>query len=168
MRAPRRYYLTIFRIVCVIISIFIVVLIIDIIRNDVYFPKRTSSKSLAFWEDNRTLATGRPLPSPITTNDKVNLTNLTLVITACCRNVEKHLPEFKTNIRAIGSLFKKYRLYLYESDSQDNTLKIIQEWAKNDSSHVEVYTAGNQRRYQFFRKLFIIEATYLFRYAIKS
>jgi len=113
----------------------------------------SSLSSLAFWEDNRTLSRGRPLPSPIITIEKVNLKNLTLVITACCRNVEKYLIAFQNNIRAIGNLFGNYRIYLGESDSQDGTLKFIQQWKKNDSNHVYVYTAGNQRWKLYLRKL---------------
>ena len=158
MRAPRLNCSNTSRMVCLIISIFIVTFIVDIVRNDRYSSKGAlSPSSLAFWEDNRTLETRRPLPSPIITTDKVNLTNLTLVITACCRNVEKHLIDFQNNIRAIGGLFKNYRLYLGESDSRDGTLNFIQEWAKSDPNHVDVYTARNQRWRVFFRKLFTME-----------
>ena len=143
--------------ICLIISIFIVVLIVLIVRSNINLPKESSLTSLAFWEDNRTRETGRPLPLPIITIDKVNLKNLTLVITACCRNAEKHLIRFQNNIRAIGNLFGTYRLYLGESDSQDGTLKFIQEWAKNDPNHVNVYTAGHQRWRLYLRKLVIIE-----------
>ena len=119
-----------------------------------YFVEQHSFSSLAFWEDNRTLQIGRPLPVPIITIDKVNLTNLTLAIAACCRNVEKHLIGFQKNVRAIGALFQKYHLYLGESDSKDGTLTFIQQWAKNDSNHVSVYTAGHQQWSLFFRKFF--------------
>ncbi|CAF0987752.1 unnamed protein product [Adineta ricciae] len=107
--------------------------------------------SLAFWEDNRTLQTGRILPKPTITSDQINLTNFTLVIAACCRNVEKYLLGFQRNVRAIGALFRNYRVYLGESDSKDKTLQFIQEWANNDSKHVYVYTAGNQRSRLLFR-----------------
>ncbi|CAF3606929.1 unnamed protein product [Rotaria sp. Silwood1] len=109
------------------------------------------NSSVAFWEDSRTYQTGWSRPEPITTIDKVNLTNFTFVITACCRNVENHLIGFQKNIRAIGALFRSYHLYLGESDSDDGTLKFLQEWSKNDSNHVSVYTAGQQRRRLFFR-----------------
>jgi hypothetical protein len=148
----RRYNLVTFKIFCVIIIISIIVLITDIILSEEYVMKSPSSSSLAFWEDNRTLETGRPLPSPIITIDKVNLTNLTLIIAACCRNVEKHLIGFQKNIYAIGSLFRSYRLYLCESDSKDATLKFIQQWEINDPNHVHVYAAGQQRWRRFFRK----------------
>jgi len=88
------------------------------------------------------------------TTDQVNLTNFTLAIAACCRNVEKHLIGFQKNVRAIGALFQKYHLFLGESDSTDGTLKFIQQWAKNDSNHVNVYTAGHQRWQLLLRKLF--------------
>jgi hypothetical protein len=149
----RRRRLAIFSVLCLIISILI---IFDGLFTHEYIIEEPPFSSLAFWEDNRTLQTGRPLPTPITTTDKVNLTNFTLVIAACCRNVEKHLVGFQKNVRAIGSLFRKYRLYLGESDSTDGTLKFIKEWEKNDSDHVDVYTAGQQRWQFYFRKLFTI------------
>lgn len=105
-----------------------------------------------FWEDYRTYKTGRTLPSPITSIDKVDLTNFTLVITACGRNVEKHLPGFQENVYAIGALFRSYRIYLGESDSDDGTLMFLQEWKKYDPDHVRVYSAGRQKRRHLFRK----------------
>ncbi|CAF5178797.1 unnamed protein product [Rotaria magnacalcarata] len=95
-------------------------------------------------------------PSPIITIDDVNLTNFTLAIAACCRNVEKHLVGFQKNIRAIGALFRSYRLYLEESDSNDGTVKFIKAWVKNDSDHVQFYTAGQQRWRHYFREYFLL------------
>jgi hypothetical protein len=158
MKISRRHYWIKLAAVCLISSIFIViVLTVVIVRRHGQLLKVSPSSPLAFWQDNRTIATGRPLPSPIITIDKVNLTNFTLVITACCRNTERYLIRFQKNIRAIGNLFRNYRIYLSESDSEDGTLKFIQEWAKNDSNHVHVHTAGNQRRKLYLRKLFIVE-----------
>ena len=122
----------------------------ELIREYVLIKPLTSS--IPFWQDNRTYKTGRSVPLLTTKIERINLTNLTIIITACCRDVEKHLVGFKKNVRAIGALFRNYRLYLGESDSTDNTLKIIREWAKNDPDHFNVYSAGQQRWRQFFRK----------------
>ncbi|CAM4839363.1 unnamed protein product [Rotaria magnacalcarata] len=116
-----------------------------------YLMIKSPIPSVAFWQDNRTYQTGRTQPSPIITIDDVNLTNFTLAIAACCRNVEKHLVGFQKNIRAIGALFRSYRLYLEESDSNDGTVKFIKAWVKNDSDHVQFYTAGQQRWRHYFR-----------------
>jgi hypothetical protein len=153
MKACRRLLLKIVAMFCLMISMLIIA---DGLFTHEFIFQEPEFSSLAFWEDNRTLQTGRPLPSPIITIDKVNLENFTLVIAACCRNVEKNLIGFQKNVRAIGGLFRKYRLYLVESDSDDGTLKFIQEWAKNDSDHVDVYTAGQQRWRLLFRMLLTI------------
>ncbi|UJR16637.1 hypothetical protein I4U23_003537 [Adineta vaga] len=146
METLQRYRIKIYQYLLFIGTSLIIFLTSDrYLTHQYYIDNDPSFSSLAFWEDNRTLQTGRPLPVPVITNDKINLTNFTLVIAACCRNVEKYLPGFQKNVYAIGSLFQHYHLYLGESDSQDNTLKFIQDWANNDSKHVSIYTAGNQR-----------------------
>jgi hypothetical protein len=147
----RHFLVKIFQIVCVIILIFLLIQFLkELIRE--YMMSDPLVSSVAFWQDNRTYQTGRPVPLPTRTIEQVNLTNLTLVITACCRDVESHLIGFQKNIRAIGALFRNYRLYLGESDSTDGTMKFIRKWAKDDPDHVDVYSAGQQRWRQFFRK----------------
>lgn len=137
--------------VCLGVFVFIVGRLIYEFIYEWYLSKSPIS-SVAFWQDNRTYCTRRTLPSAIITVDKVNLSNFTLVITACCRNVEKHLPGFQKNVRAIGALFRFYRLYLGESDSDDGTFKFIQKWMEDDPDHVKVYSVGQQRWYHPFRK----------------
>jgi hypothetical protein len=154
MTKARLYRSKLFRYLLLILAILAIVLFVDNVVAYKYFVESHSLSSLPFWEDNRTLQTGRPLPLPIITTDQVNLTNFTLAIAACCRNVEKHLIGFQKNVRAIGALFQKYHLFLGESDSTDGTLKFIQQWAKNDPNHVNVYTAGHQRWQLLLRKLF--------------
>ncbi|CAF2776587.1 unnamed protein product [Rotaria sp. Silwood2] len=152
--------------ICLTSLIFIIVRLVNELIYE-YLMSKPPYPSVAFWQDNRTYQTGRSRPVPITTIDKVNLTNFTLVITACCRNVEKHLVGFQKNVRAIGALFRYYRLYLAESDSDDGTLKFIQEWEKNDSDHVSVHSAGRQRWRQFFRTVRLAHCrNYLFQRAL--
>ncbi|UJR11420.1 hypothetical protein I4U23_015600 [Adineta vaga] len=146
MRISRRHtWMKYVMICCIVLIMIIVVLGITIIYRYTQLLEVSPLSSAAFWEDNRTLSTGRSLPSSIRTINNVNLTNFTLVITACCRNVEKYLGRFQKNIRAIGNLFGNYKIYLGESDSQDRTLEFIQNWAIEDPNHVYVYSAGNQR-----------------------
>ncbi|CAF1567226.1 unnamed protein product, partial [Adineta steineri] len=146
MKVSRRNYWMKLGMICCIISIMIfVMIIVAIVHRYSQLLKVSPLTSKAFWEDNRTLSRSELLPSPIITIDKVNLTNLTLVITACCRNVEKYLIPFQNNIRAIGNLFGNYKIYLGESDSQDGTLKVLRQWAKNDSNHVSVFSTKKSR-----------------------
>jgi len=157
MKAYRLYCWKTVRWPLLIVIIIIIVRQVDEFLACHYFVQSQSLSSVAFWQDNRTLPIGRALPLPIITTDQVNLTNFTLAITACCRNVETHLIGFQKNVRAIGALFQKYHLFLGESDSKDGTLEFIQQWAKNDSDHVTVYTAGHQRGRLLLRKLFELQ-----------
>lgn len=59
-----------------------------------------------------------------------------LTFLACCRDVAQHLPRTIYNIEKIGKLFKKYNIFFFESDSIDNTTKLLQDW-KNDNSNIE-------------------------------
>jgi glycosyltransferase involved in cell wall biosynthesis len=52
------------------------------------------------------------------------------------RNGEKHLNDVFKNIEKIGNLFKSYFCVFVESDSTDNTRKILESFAeKNDNIH---------------------------------
>jgi hypothetical protein len=51
-----------------------------------------------------------------------------IVIVGCARNIESYLKNTKEKIRMIIGLFKSSKVYIYENDSNDNTLKILQEW----------------------------------------
>lgn len=101
-------------------------------------------KQIPFWKDNRTYQTGRSVPTPITTVDRVNLSNLTVAFGACCRNVYEFLPGFKKHIQEFGSLFKEYRVFFGESDSEDGTVEFLQRWANEDPRHVDVFSGGKQ------------------------
>lgn len=143
--------LKIFRMLCLCILTFLLIVYLKELFREYMTSAPPPISSVAFWQDNRTYQTGRLPPPPTNRIESINLTNLTLVITACCRNVEQHLVGFQRNVRAIGALFGAYRLYLGESDSNDGTLKFIQKWATDDPDHVYVYSAGQQRWRRFFR-----------------
>jgi hypothetical protein len=106
--------------------------------------------TVPFWKDNRTKIY-QPL-LPILKVEDVNLTNDSIVITACCRNARGHLPGFQRNIQTIAALFGKYHIYMGESDSNDDTLTFLNEWQANDSVHVRVISQGNLRRRGLSRK----------------
>jgi hypothetical protein len=114
------------------------------------FVQTYSFSDVPFWKDNRTLHKQTLLP--ILKIEDVNLSNATIVIAACCRNVKKHLLGFQRNVRAIATLFGSYRIYFCESDSHDGTLQFLNKWQKNDSDHVRVHTKGQQRWRMFTRK----------------
>lgn len=107
------------------------------------FLKEHRLSSVPFWKDNRSEKFDRL--KPIRGINDVYLLNSTIAIGACCRNVKKYLQGFQRNIRSITTLFGQYRIYLYESDSSDQTLKYLKEWKQNDSEHIRVYSVGVQR-----------------------
>ncbi len=55
-----------------------------------------------------------------------------VLICGVCKNVEVPLPYTIQIIERIGSLFEDYRIIVYENDSTDRTLDILQQWAKKN------------------------------------
>ncbi|CAF3436315.1 unnamed protein product [Rotaria sp. Silwood1] len=135
-------------ILCIISMIFtiIIICVISIIHTFIVynnFVKSYPFSTVPFWKDNRTI-NKNPL-IPLLKIEDVNLSNFTIVIASCCRNVKKNLVGFQRNVHAITALFGDYRIYLGESDSHDETLKFLNEWRKNDLDHIRVYSKGQQR-----------------------
>jgi hypothetical protein len=143
--------------ICIcLVTLFILHIIYTIIVYN-YFIQSYPFSTVPFWKDNRTINKDSLLP--ILKIDNVNLSNATIVIAACCRNVRKNLVGFQRNVQAISMLFGNYRIYLGESDSHDGTLSFLYEWQKNDSDHVRVHTKGQQRLRVFSRKFNYNELT---------
>ena len=87
-----------------------------------------------------------PMPQPMELNVKLSLIkNCSLIIAACARNVETHLPGFRSNIEHIASLFSQYFIFIGESDSTDRTLMYLQQW-RDQNKQVTVKTYGNLSR----------------------
>ena len=106
--------------------------------------------TVPFWKDNRT-RNYQPL-LPILKVDDLDLTNESIVITACCRNARRHLTIFKRNIQTITELFGKYDIYIGESDSNDDTLTFLNEWQAKDPVHVRIISQRSLRRRGLSRK----------------
>ncbi|CAF0863377.1 unnamed protein product [Adineta steineri] len=134
--------------ICILISIFIFHIIYTIIIYN-YFIQTYQFSTEPFWKDNRTIHDKILLPTISIEN--VNLSNATIVIAACCRNVRKNLGVFQKHIRSITAFFHDYRIYLGESDSHDETLSLLYDWQKSDADHVRVHTKGHQRWYGLSR-----------------
>jgi cellulose synthase/poly-beta-1,6-N-acetylglucosamine synthase-like glycosyltransferase len=132
-------------IIFIIFTLIILFIIFIIHTYIVYnnFVKSYPFSTVPFWKDNRTI-NKKPL-LPVLNVENVNLSNATIVITACCRNVRKHLAGFQRNIRSITALFGIYHIYLCESDSSDGTFELLNEWQKSDPDHVRVYSKGHQQ-----------------------
>lgn len=136
--------------ICITVVVIFIIHVIYIIIIYNHFVYTYPFSTVPFWKDNRTINKD-PLLSVLKV-ENVNLSDATIVVTACCRNVKKNLVGFQRNVQAITRLFGNYRIYLGESDSQDGTLNFLYEWQKNDSDHVRVHTKGQQRWHVFSRK----------------
>ncbi len=136
-----------------VISILILIYIHSIIQKYNAYQKFVEIhpfSTVPFWKDKRRINEKTLLP--VFKIDDIHLSNATIAIAACCRNVRKHLKGFQRNVAAITALFGQYRIYLCESDSYDNTLRLLNEWQKNDSDHVRVHSEGAQSEYISSRK----------------
>jgi len=149
MRLYGRYPFTVCQ--CALLIIFAILIYVIISVDSMYekyldytkFIQTFPFSSVPFWKDTRLPRTR--ILTPIISVEQVNLTNATIVIAACCRNVRKYLTGFQRNIRLITSLFGDYRIYLEESDSHDGTFDSLKEWKSNDPQHIRIHSRGNQR-----------------------
>lgn len=100
--------------------------------------------SVPFWNDSRlwlnSKRTNISFPRRQLSIGDVQLNSSRIVISACSRNVFRHLPTFRKNVQSIVEVFADYRIYLGESFSSDSTLDYLEEWQKNDSKHVRLFT----------------------------
>jgi hypothetical protein len=55
-----------------------------------------------------------------------------VVILGCARDVEKYLTKVLKSIERISSLFEKSKVIIYENDSIDKTVELLQTWGKGD------------------------------------
>jgi hypothetical protein len=54
-----------------------------------------------------------------------------VAILGCAKDCAKYLPAAIANMRAVGSMFRDYRLMIYENDSKDRTPEILHEAEKD-------------------------------------
>ena len=57
-----------------------------------------------------------------------------IVIGLLTKNSEYHIPNMKIKLELIGSLFKNYKIVLFENDSTDNTRYHLKKWEKHNSN----------------------------------
>jgi glycosyltransferase involved in cell wall biosynthesis len=62
--------------------------------------------------------------------------NYKLCILGACKNSEAYLPTTLSNIDTIASWFKESRLVIYENDSTDGTVTLLQNWASQKSNGI--------------------------------
>ncbi len=57
-----------------------------------------------------------------------------VLIAGIAMNVGQYLDNVFENIKRILSLFKSYKVLVFENDSTDNTLSILKDWSRNDKN----------------------------------
>lgn len=97
---------------------------------------------IVFWHG--AIKSGKsPLPQGFTLDFKLKFLNSSsLIVAACGRNIESHIFEFRDRMQNITSLFGEHHIFIGESDSSDNTLKYLRQWAK-ENDRVTIRTYGN-------------------------
>ena len=63
-----------------------------------------------------------------------------------CRDVAKHLPKVLKNINVLRSISNKSKLIVYENDSKDNTLEILQNYKNNNHDTVIISETGIMKK----------------------
>lgn len=78
-------------------------------------------------------------------NIESNIIPEKVVICGVCKNVQNPLPYTIKIIENIGSLFKDYRVIVYENNSIDSTVNILKKW-QNKNSKIKFYSENiNQK-----------------------
>ena len=125
-------------------SLFLCITAIQAVYRQIHkyeaFLQYQSLNSVPFWQDNRTMKNTRLFP--IRKIEEVNLSNSSIVIVACARDVEKYIENFRKNMRKITNLFQDYQILIYESESKDNTRKLLYTWRYNDPDHMRLLIEG--------------------------
>lgn len=80
----------------------------------------------------------------ITKNGQQRARDCSVIICGTGRDVANILPKTKQRIESLGSLFKDYRVILYENDSVDNTKDILFNW-HNPKVTVRAKNLGRQK-----------------------
>lgn len=70
------------------------------------------------------------------------LKNKTASICGCAKNIAEHLPLSISKIEMISSVFKEVKIFIFENNSTDETLSILNQWA-SDNKSVEVISENN-------------------------
>jgi hypothetical protein len=55
-----------------------------------------------------------------------------VLICGVCRNVHRAFPHTVKNIEKLGSHFEDYAVLIYENNSKDNTVELMQKWAQKN------------------------------------
>lgn len=74
--------------------------------------------------------------------DKYDKVENSAVIVGTARDIEKFLKNTIKKLEMISEIFQKYQIIIYENDSKDNTLNILNNW-KNNNKNIEIISEKN-------------------------
>lgn len=107
----------------IIIVILLLLIIFRFIKNSKINEKYTDISNVI------TTNNISPLPYDVIPYDVLQYD---VIIVGCARNIESHLSNTKEKLKMIKSLFKSSKIIIYENDSTDKTLDILNEWNKDN------------------------------------
>lgn len=61
-------------------------------------------------------------------------TSIHLTILGCCRNNSKYISSIRENLLPVVAHFKSYDIHIAHNDSTDNTLSLLEQWARDDKN----------------------------------
>ena len=74
-----------------------------------------------------------------------------VVICGLCRDVRHFLPKIAARVERLGSLFRDYRVVLFENDSVDATLEFLLDWQTRNNRVTVLSERMNKARYPQMR-----------------
>ena len=74
--------------------------------------------------------------------DKYDKVENSAVLGGTARDIEKFLKNTIKKLEMISEIFQKYQIIIYENDSKDNTLNILNNW-KNNNKNIEIISEKN-------------------------
>lgn len=82
----------------------------------------------------------KPLQNTLLNSNILKLSSVAILGTG--RNIEKYLPTTFEKIKMIRDCFTSSNIVIFENDSNDKTLEMLQNWAKDDPT-IEIITEKN-------------------------
>lgn len=70
-----------------------------------------------------------------------------IVIAGLMRNASNNFYEFRKLACSIGRMFKSYNIVIYENDSSDNTVELLNEWKSQDDNFYYISEKVNNKNY---------------------
>lgn len=123
----------------------------DLVSNGITTPKLAKLHWLTHGRNEGRIGNKPEIVSPVISQSVKNIINHNVCIVGIARDIEKTLKKGFENIVRIGELFKSYRGYIYENNSEDGTPELLKKLAtkyKNIEYESTYIQSTNSPRYQ--------------------